>query len=142
MTARVAVEQSYNLPTVRLALGTGLPRVVEMARGLGIQAPLQAVPSIALGSASKSRRSGWRRPTRPSPAAKCSRTSVTSKVLDRDGGRSPGTPVPPAPADARRRRRSSSPASCRGRRLRHGALGPRPRTSSDPIAGKTGTSNA
>ncbi|MEO8275493.1 MAG: PBP1A family penicillin-binding protein [Thermoanaerobaculia bacterium] len=50
VTARTAVEQSYNLPTIRLALATGLPKIVQMARDLGIAAGLKPVPSIAIGS--------------------------------------------------------------------------------------------
>ena len=50
VTARTAVEQSYNLPTIRLALATGLPKIVELAKALGIAAGLKPVPSIALGS--------------------------------------------------------------------------------------------
>ncbi len=50
VTARTAVEQSYNLPTIRLALATGLPRIVASAKALGLTANLKAVPSIAIGS--------------------------------------------------------------------------------------------
>lgn len=50
VTARTAVEQSYNLPTIRLALATGLPKVVARAKALGLSANLKAVPSIAIGS--------------------------------------------------------------------------------------------
>ena len=50
VTARTAVEQSYNLPTIRLALATGLPRIVESAKALGLTANLKPVPSIAIGS--------------------------------------------------------------------------------------------
>ncbi len=42
VTARTAIEHSYNVAAARLALQTGLPRVVELARGLGVTAPLAA----------------------------------------------------------------------------------------------------
>ncbi len=50
VTARTAVEQSYNLPTIRLALATGLPKIVATSKALGIAAGLKPVPSIAIGS--------------------------------------------------------------------------------------------
>lgn len=50
VTARTAVEQSYNLPTIRLALATGLPKIVDSAKALGLTANLRPVPSIAIGS--------------------------------------------------------------------------------------------
>lgn len=50
VTARTAVEQSYNLPTIRLALATGLPKIVASAKALGLSANLRPVPSIAIGS--------------------------------------------------------------------------------------------
>ncbi len=50
VTARTVVEQSLNVPTARLALQTGLQRVVDTARACGITTRLAAVPSIALGA--------------------------------------------------------------------------------------------
>ncbi len=50
VTARVALEQSLNIPTVRLALQVGLHRVIELAHDLGIEGNIDAVPALALGS--------------------------------------------------------------------------------------------
>jgi penicillin-binding protein 1B len=50
VTAREALEQSINVPTVRAATLVGLPAVVETARLCGIESELQPVPSLALGS--------------------------------------------------------------------------------------------
>ncbi len=50
VTVRRAVEESRNVPAVRVALDVGLDRIVEVARRLGIQSPLAAVPSLALGT--------------------------------------------------------------------------------------------
>jgi penicillin-binding protein 1B len=50
VTLRDALEQSLNVPTVRLALQVGLPRVVAAARELGIESPLAPEPSLALGA--------------------------------------------------------------------------------------------
>jgi len=49
--AREALRDSLNVPTVRAALQVGLPRVVRVARRLGIESPLAQVPSLALGAA-------------------------------------------------------------------------------------------
>jgi len=50
VSARTALEQSLNVPTARLALQIGLPRIVETAQALGIQSRLQPVPALALGA--------------------------------------------------------------------------------------------
>src|SRR6266545_3544884 len=50
VTVRSALEQSLNIPTVRLALQVGLPQVIETARDFGIQEELEPVPSLALGA--------------------------------------------------------------------------------------------
>jgi penicillin-binding protein 1B len=50
VTVREALEQSLNVPTVRLALRVGLPQVVAAARRLGIESPLAPEPSLALGA--------------------------------------------------------------------------------------------
>ncbi len=50
VTVRQALEESRNVPTVRVALDVGLDRIVEVARRLGIESPLAAVPSLALGT--------------------------------------------------------------------------------------------
>ena len=50
VTARRALEDSLNVPTVRAAEQVGLERVVETARRCGIRSRLSAVPSLALGT--------------------------------------------------------------------------------------------
>jgi len=50
VTARQALEESLNVPTARLAMQVGLARVVDVARALGIESRLQAVPALALGA--------------------------------------------------------------------------------------------
>ena len=50
VTVRRALESSLNVPTVRVALHTGLPTIVETARRLGIESPLEPVPALALGA--------------------------------------------------------------------------------------------
>jgi penicillin-binding protein 1B len=51
VTARQALEESLNVPTVRAAQRVGLDAVVSTARRLGIESPLAEVPSLALGTA-------------------------------------------------------------------------------------------
>jgi len=51
VTVREALEDSLNVPAARIGQAVGIRRVVEMARRLGVESPLPAVPSLALGSA-------------------------------------------------------------------------------------------
>jgi penicillin-binding protein 1B len=50
VTLRRALEDSLNVPFTRLALETGLVRVAETARELGVESPLRPIPSLALGA--------------------------------------------------------------------------------------------
>ena len=51
VTLRAAFASSINSVAVQVADAVGIPAVIETARRLGVQSPLPAVPSIALGSA-------------------------------------------------------------------------------------------
>jgi len=48
---RDALERSLNVPAARIGQAVGIGNVVEMARRLGIESRLPAVPSLALGTA-------------------------------------------------------------------------------------------
>jgi penicillin-binding protein 1B len=50
VTARRALEESLNVPTVRAAQQVGLPWVVEIASRCGMPEGLRALPSLALGA--------------------------------------------------------------------------------------------
>jgi len=50
VSVRYAMEQSLNAATVNLAMDIGLDKVIQTLRVLGIESPLQPVPSLALGS--------------------------------------------------------------------------------------------
>ncbi len=50
VTARQALEESLNVPTVRAAMHVGLDKVIETARACGIESPLLPLPSLALGA--------------------------------------------------------------------------------------------
>ncbi len=51
VTVRQAMEQSLNVPFVRIGMAVGPARIASTAARLGIQAPMPEVPSLALGSA-------------------------------------------------------------------------------------------
>jgi len=52
VSARTALEKSYNLATARLATEVvGMPRVVKLASDMGITTPMQPFPAMALGAA-------------------------------------------------------------------------------------------
>jgi penicillin-binding protein 1B len=50
VTAAQALALSLNVPTVRVAARTGFTRVAEVAQRMGIESPMDAVPSLALGT--------------------------------------------------------------------------------------------
>jgi penicillin-binding protein 1B len=50
VTVRRALEESLNVPAVRVARDVGLDKVADAARALGITSPLVSVPSLALGT--------------------------------------------------------------------------------------------
>jgi penicillin-binding protein 1B len=51
VTVREALEGSFNVATARLAQEVGVRRVAQVARRLGVESRLPAVPSLALGTA-------------------------------------------------------------------------------------------
>ena len=50
VSVRTALEKSYNVPTARLAVDMGLDATVDMARRLGVRRSLRALPALALGA--------------------------------------------------------------------------------------------
>ena len=50
VTVRRALEQSLNIPAVRVTLDLGARRVADVAHAMGIDHPLAPVPSLALGT--------------------------------------------------------------------------------------------
>jgi penicillin-binding protein 1B len=50
VTIRRALEESLNVPAIRVAREIGPRRVAEVAQGLGIASPVDPVPSLALGT--------------------------------------------------------------------------------------------
>lgn len=50
VTLRTALEKSLNASTVKIAQETGIENIILTAKALGIESPLQNIPSIALGT--------------------------------------------------------------------------------------------
>jgi penicillin-binding protein 1B len=50
ITARAALEQSINVPAVRMAAATGLGRIAALAHAMGVGKQPQCVPALALGA--------------------------------------------------------------------------------------------
>jgi len=50
ITLRRAIEGSVNVPLVRVAQALGAEAIVEVARRMGVESPLEPVPSLALGT--------------------------------------------------------------------------------------------
>ncbi len=50
ITLRRALEQSVNVPFARVTLALGPETIVETARRMGVESPLEPVPSLALGA--------------------------------------------------------------------------------------------
>jgi len=50
VTVRRALQDSLNVPAARIAQETGLNRVIQVARAVGIESRLSPVPSLALGT--------------------------------------------------------------------------------------------
>ena len=50
LTLREALQRSLNVPFARIGMAVGPERIVETGRALGIESPLNAYPSIALGA--------------------------------------------------------------------------------------------
>ncbi len=50
VSVRSALEKSYNPATARLALQVGMPKIVDLAHGMGITDDMDPFPSVALGA--------------------------------------------------------------------------------------------
>ena len=141
VTARTALEQSLNIPTVRLALQVGMVRVIELARDLGISGGLEPRPSLALGAFELSPlemaqvyatfAAGGIRPPLHGLAA----------VRDREGEPVLGDDLP-APRRVLPPHAAYLVTSILQGAVNHGtAAGARAQGLADPLAGKTGTTN-
>jgi penicillin-binding protein 1B len=141
VTVRSAVEQSLNLPTVRVALATGLDNIVATARAMGIIHRLQAVPALALGAfevtplelatAYATLAAGGVRPPVHSVEA----------VLDRDGRPLVGRPLPEPVRAVSEESAYLMTAVLQGVLERGTGQSARIQGMTDSLAGKTGTTN-
>jgi penicillin-binding protein 1B len=141
VTVRSALERSLNIPTVRVALATGLPGIVDMAHRLGITTGLKPVPALALGAFEVTpldlatvyatfAAGGVRRPVYGIDA-----------ILDSQGqplkGVSPGEPERAMSAEAA----FITTSVLQGVIERGTGVNARRQGLGDPVAGKTGTTN-
>ena len=140
VTARAALEQSLNVPTVRMALAVGLHRIANLAEVMGLGRP-EPVPSMALGAIEAS----------PLAVARMYSTFATlglrptlhalDMVLDRNGIVMAGDELPPP------RRVLPAPTAYLVTSLLQGAVdhgtasAVRRQGLADPLAGKTGTTS-
>jgi len=141
VTARTALERSLNVPTARLALQIGPEAVVESARRFGITTRLRPFPSVALGAFEVTPvelatvyATLANRGTRPP-------VHLVEAVSRADGVPLEGQPLPPP-------REAVSPQTAYVvTALLQGVVdygtgrGARAMGLSDPVAGKTGTTN-
>jgi penicillin-binding protein 1B len=141
VTARAALEQSLNIPTVRLALAVGLRRIAGLSEAMGLGNLAPVVPSLALGAVEAS----------PLQVARMYATLATfglrpslhalDAVSDPRGISLAGMELPPA------RRVLAAPAAYLVTSLLQGAVARGTASAvrrlgiADPLAGKTGTTN-
>jgi penicillin-binding protein 1B len=141
VTARRAMEQSRNVPLVRLAMDLGLDTVAATARRMGVASPLAEVPSLPLGAAAVTPReiatvyatlaSGGVRPT----------LHGLSRVLDPEGRPLEDLKPPGAERVLSPQVAYVATAVLEGVVRRGTASGVRRYRISGPLAGKTGTTN-
>ncbi len=141
VTVRTAVENSLNIPTVRVALDVGLDDIVSLARAMGVRGRLSAVPSLALGAFEVTPlelatvyatvAAGGLRPP----------VHSLSAIVRPDGAVLTGQPLP-APARALSAESAYLLTSVlQGVMDRGTGSGARHQGLHDPLAGKTGTTN-
>jgi penicillin-binding protein 1B len=141
ISVRTAVAQSRNVPTARIALQTGLGRIVETARDLGVTAPLEEVPSLALGAFELSPVEMAAIYATLANAGERAPVHGLVGVLERTGRPIEGTPLAPT------RRVLSAPAAYLVTSVLQGVLdggtagSAREMGLADRLAGKTGTTN-
>jgi penicillin-binding protein 1B len=141
VTVRSALEQSLNIPTVRVALQVGLGRIIDLAHDMGIRGDLAARPSLALGAFELS----------PYEMAQVYATLADgglrpqfhglATVLDRSGEEVLGDDLP-APRRVLPPQTAYLVTSILQGVVDHGTgAGVRSQGLRDPLAGKTGTTN-
>lgn len=141
VSARVALEKSYNVPTAQLALRTGLGAIVDLAHAMGIRGRIDPFPALALGTMEATplematvyatlAAGGVRPPVHGLEAA-----------FDRQGTRLGGGALPPPKRVLDENVAFLVTHVLQGVLDRGTGRGARQQGIEDPLAGKTGTSN-
>jgi len=141
VSVRTALERSLNIPTVRLALDVGLSEIVETAHDLGIRTPLEKVPALALGAFEVTPLD--LATVYATLAAGGMRSSVHALrgVLDAAGRPVAGQPVPQPVRALSAEAAFVLTSVLRGVVEQGTGAGVRRQGLTDPVAGKTGTTN-
>jgi membrane carboxypeptidase/penicillin-binding protein len=141
VTARRALEQSLNAATLRIAMEVGLPRVITAARAMGLSSTLRPVPAMALGAFEVTPLE-LARAYLPlaNGGLKIDFTAGVQAVREADGTavglQEPGTSAAVLPAEAYLMTSLLQGAMTTGTGAGARALGV-----TEPVAGKTGTTN-
>ena len=141
VTAGGALEQSLNVPTVRLALAVGLHRIANLAEAMGLDGPPAAVPALALGAVEASPLAVARMYSTLATLGRRPTLHGLDAVCDRHGialaGEELPTPQRVLPAST-----AYLVTSLLQGAVDHGtASAVRRQGLADPLAGKTGTTN-
>jgi penicillin-binding protein 1B len=136
-----ALEHSYNLPTVRVALDVGMDSIVDTLHRLGLRQDLPPYPSLALGAVELSPLDMAQMYNTLAAGGFQSRVNALRDVLQADGKRSKRYPLHVEQAVDRRLVYLVNEVLVRS--TREGTAAPLQRLLPDlTVAGKTGTSDA
>ncbi len=141
VTAGGALEQSLNVPTVRLALAVGLHRIANLAAAMGLGGPPAAVPALALGAVEASPLAVARMYSTLATLGRRPTLHGLETVCDRNGIALAGEELPP-PQRVLPASTAYLVTSLLQGAVDHGtASAVRRQGLADPLAGKTGTTN-
>jgi len=141
VTVRSALEQSLNIPTVRLALQVGLGRVIDLAHDMGITTEITPRPSLALGAFEVSPYEMAQVYSTLADGGLSPRFHGLAAVFDRSGEAVIGDDLP-APRRVLPPQTAYLVTSILQGVVDHGTgAGVRGQGLRDPLAGKTGTTN-
>ena len=141
VTAQNALEQSLNVPTAQLAIDTGLDRIGELARQMGITSTIDVQPAMALGAIAASPLEVAAVFGTLADEGRAATPHAIVQVLDRNGQAVAEQSLPGIPTVLSRETAYEITSMLRGV-IDHGTgAGAHAYGLSDALAGKTGTSD-